>query len=475
MESVVIATRGERIALTRTRVSGGDQSPDAFDVELLNITEIDTDNRIAAGVLFDLNDIGAALEELDARYLAGEAAPYAHTWSVIARAIAAFNRHELPEFVPDWVNIDHRRARWFAPGDLTAYMRATLDLAPDVNVYIEGLHQLSNLGVVFTQVTRGTSQDGFDAEWREIVLATIEGDLINRIEVFDEADIDAALARFDELSRPAPRLENAVTQVAQRFWMHFTARDWDAMAGILADGYYSDDRRRVVGAGVRHGRDGAIPNMRTIADLGFTNAVTTAIATRGHRLGLVRSVYSGRGQETGTVVTDVLAVAEVNADDRIAAIIVFDSDAIDAAFEELDARFLAGEAAAHAHTWSVIAGAYAAINRRELAATTPDCVNIDHRRGTTIAPGDLIAFVRASWDLDQESARHIETVHRLNNLGAVFTHQGFGTSQEGFAAEWRCVTILTVEGDMISRSELFDEADLDIALARFDELNRPAP
>jgi hypothetical protein len=350
-----------------------------------------------------------------------------------------------------------------------------LDLAPDVNVYIEGLHQLSNLGAVFTQVTRGTSQDGFDAEWREIVLATIEGDLINRIEVFDEADVEAALARFDELSRPAPRLENAVTQVAQRFWMYFTARDWDAMAGILADGYYSDDRRRVVGAGVRHGRDGAIPNMRTIADLGFTNAVTTAIATRGHRLGLVRSVYSGRGQETGTVVTDVLAVAEVNADDRIAAIIVFDSDDIDAAFEELDARYLAGEAAAHAHTWSVIAGAYAAINRRELAATTPDSFNVDHRRGTTIAPGDLIAFIRASWDLDQESARHIETVHRLNNLGAVFTHQGFGTSQEGFAAEWRCVTILTVEGDMISRSELFDEADLDIALARFDELNRPAP
>ena len=43
---------------------------------------------------------------------------------------------------------------------------------------------------------------------------------------------------------------------------------------------------------------------------------------------------------------------------------MFDPDDIDAAFEELDARYLAGEAAAHAHTWSVIAGAYAAFNRQ---------------------------------------------------------------------------------------------------------------
>ena len=59
---------------------------------------------------------------------------------------------------------------------------------------------------------------------------------------------------------------------------------------------------------------------------------------------------------------------------------LFDLDDIDAAFEELDARYLAGEAAAHAHTWSVIAQGYAALNRRELPATTPDWVNIDHRR-----------------------------------------------------------------------------------------------
>ena len=81
----------------------------------------------------------------------------------------------------------------------------------------------------------GTSQEGFDAEWRMINLMTVEGDLISRGELFDEADLDAALARFDELSRPAPRLENAASRVYDRFNAYFAARDWDAMAEMMAD------------------------------------------------------------------------------------------------------------------------------------------------------------------------------------------------------------------------------------------------
>jgi DNA-binding SARP family transcriptional activator len=41
------------------------------------------------------------------------------------------------------------------------------------------------------------------ADGRGIALLTVDGDLINRGEIFDEADIDAALARFEELSRLA--------------------------------------------------------------------------------------------------------------------------------------------------------------------------------------------------------------------------------------------------------------------------------
>ena len=149
-------------------------------------------------VVFDLDDIDAAFEELDARYLAGEAAAHAHTWSLVVEAHAAFNRHELPAKPPDL--LDHRPLGIAVEaGDPTAYIRAMWDFTPDLRLYIEAVHRLSDLGAVFTQVSRGTSQAGFDAEWRVVELLTIDGDLIDRGELFDEADLDAALARFDEL------------------------------------------------------------------------------------------------------------------------------------------------------------------------------------------------------------------------------------------------------------------------------------
>ena len=39
-----------------------------------SIYEINADGRLTAAVIFDVDDIAAAFEELDARYLAGEAA-----------------------------------------------------------------------------------------------------------------------------------------------------------------------------------------------------------------------------------------------------------------------------------------------------------------------------------------------------------------------------------------------------------------
>ena len=65
---------GERLALTScVRVSAS--GPEAFHTEVLDVVEIDADERIAALVVFDLDDIDAAFAELDARYLAGEARP----------------------------------------------------------------------------------------------------------------------------------------------------------------------------------------------------------------------------------------------------------------------------------------------------------------------------------------------------------------------------------------------------------------
>ncbi len=119
-----------------------------------------------------------------------------------------------------------------------------------------------------------------------------------------------------------------------------------------------------------------IADMRSLAEIGANVDVDRhcdpRTAPRPHSLR-----FSNDEPQHEAFHVEVLTIVEIDADDRIAAVVSFDPDDIDAAFEELDARYLAGEAAAHAHTWSVITGGYAALNRHELPPTTPD--SVQHR------------------------------------------------------------------------------------------------
>ena len=192
-------------------------------------------------------------------------------------------------------------------------------------------------------------------------------------------------------------LENAASRADARLNALFADRRFDEIGALFADDIRVEDRRR----GLRHeGNDRAfaVAEVRAIADVGTKSMTSDVLAIRGERLALVRTLHLGRDQRPEAFHTELLRIVEIDADERIVAHIAFDLDDIDAAFAELDARYLAGEAAAHAHTWSVVAGAFAALNRHELPSTTPDFVDIDHRRGSVRA-GEVSAFVRASWDL----------------------------------------------------------------------------
>ena len=190
------------------------------------------------------------------------------------------------------------------------------------NIYVEAVHRLSNLGVVVTMRgmaprKRASTPSGERSAFHG------RGDLISRSEIFDEADLDAALARFDELQPQTPRLENAASQVDQRFLTYFAARDWDAYAEILSDDVRIDDRRHVVNAGVRHGRDAEIANLRAVADIGVTNITSTVIAIRGRRLALSRIRVSDGGPRKSSTRCSRL---EINAENQIVARVAFDSN-----------------------------------------------------------------------------------------------------------------------------------------------------
>src|SRR6201999_4084931 len=139
------------------------RDPEVIQDDALNIVEVDANDRISAIIVFDLEDSDAAIAELDARYLAGEAAEHARTWSAITRSYDALNRREMPPTTQDWVNIDRRRhGSAFAPGELPALL-GSWELASDVSSSIEAVHRLDNLGAVISSVSHETSQEGFQA------------------------------------------------------------------------------------------------------------------------------------------------------------------------------------------------------------------------------------------------------------------------------------------------------------------------
>ena len=195
-----IAIRGSRLSLTHARWVDEEQPGSPVTIELVGVMEVDDAGLHRENVAFDPDDIDAAFAELEARYLAGEAATHAETWLGLMDAYAAFNRGEVPAVAAQTVDIDHRPLAPIASGDLLAYLDKFVSDLAGLRTYAESVHRLSDSAAVVTHVAVGTSQSGFDAEWRMVYFATLKDRLINRGEIFEEADLDVATARFDELS-----------------------------------------------------------------------------------------------------------------------------------------------------------------------------------------------------------------------------------------------------------------------------------
>ena len=216
---------------------------------------------------FDPDDIDAAFEELDSRYIAGEAAAQAHTWSAITRVYAALNRRELPDTAPDFVDIDHRHLAAIRPGDLMAYLRTALEEdSARSSITMRPFIGWTSLGAVVTHVAKGTSRGGFSAEWRITGIYTVEGDLMTGTR---SSKRPTSMPRSRDLTNwrtQTPRLENAASQVYERFQARFAALDWAAIPEMLVADLYSDDRRSLVGGGIRNGRDALVEDLRAVAD-----------------------------------------------------------------------------------------------------------------------------------------------------------------------------------------------------------------
>jgi hypothetical protein len=294
-----------------------------------------------------------------------------------------------------------------------------------------------------------------------------------RFEYFDEHDFDAAVARLDELSRAdsrIPRIENTATRSMEQFPVLARTRRFDAMADLIAEDYMRVDHRRGVPAPTAHGPDDFVEMIRATLDVGFDEIRNTPVAVRGERAALSRvDVHASDGREIS-----FLQVHEWD-NSKLVYAAHFDEDDLDAAMDELAARYAAGEGAAHANLIEVNRAWIRALNSHDHEAArtlaAPDFEYIDHRPFG--APSlDLDSFIE--W---QEGYRDIDNVvvvvdMRFRDQVSLATVLNRARDVDGGEILWPFYIVGVSDPDGRARvAEAFAAEDGDAALARFDELS----
>ena len=199
-----IGARGDRIAIERVVLTGIGDSGE-FEIELIGLAEVDAGGKLRAGMRFDPEDRGAAFEEAEKRFLAGEAAPIGGQ-APFAAFGPAYRRRDWEAmrrcFADDAVVCDHRSLGIGAetPDEFVASARAQAELSPDAVAEEFRLLEWNRHGrVAVIRAVGSALHGGGPFERIDIIVFLTDGDRIQRLEPFDIGAVDAALARFAEL------------------------------------------------------------------------------------------------------------------------------------------------------------------------------------------------------------------------------------------------------------------------------------
>jgi len=222
-QSELLATRGERLALSRVTLETGD----AAAIESLFVSEVDRGGRGSWIVIFDPGDLDAAHQELDRCFAAGEGAPFAEALATLARLLRLVAARDWDHFgslfAAGFVLEDHRPLGWGtlrALADFVAMNRAMVELRPDAAFRIDHVLAIAEGSLLLVGGWTGSDESGA-FEIRSVIAWLLDPDRrIRRIELFTLDQLDAARARHAELTREpsaTPLVENAAAGPAQRF------------------------------------------------------------------------------------------------------------------------------------------------------------------------------------------------------------------------------------------------------------------
>ena len=478
-EFELLATRGARLVLCRTRFSGEVEGGGAFEWPMLTVVEVDEGGRLTWHVVFDRDAVDAAHAELDARYAAGEGVGDP-AWRNVVAWTESFNTRDFEGLArllgSDFALQDHRALGWGTVDGarFVALLRSLSELAADARYRLD--HFVSGGRGCLTVGTMLGTRDGGPFEMTRISVVDFDAaGRRRRTDQYDPERLDAALSRYAELAEAAAtaRFANAATRALERVTGHWDARDWESLVAMYGPGFELDDRRALVGLPVSG--DDFLTSLRLMFELRSSRFHGEPLATRGERLVLLRTRFTGEAGAGGAIDVPMLSLVEVAADGRYARLVVFDPDALEAAFAELDARYTSGEGAEDV-SWHELQAWMGAFARRDFAALAeglaPDFALHDHRAlGWGAVNGErYVELLRSLTELAPDSRYRLD--HFVSGgRGCLTVGRVLGT-RDGGAFEMARITV--VELDAAGRRRRMDQYDdagqLDLARARFEVL-----
>jgi ketosteroid isomerase-like protein len=247
-------------------------------------------------------------------------------------------------------------------------------------------------------------------------------------------------------------------------------RDWEVLRALASPDFTYDDRRKR--SMVTGDLELYTKNMAFIRSQPRLRLTRELLGTAGDRIALERLVQVG-GPDGGEFEIDLIALVEVDAAGRLVAVINWDPDDRPAAFAEMQARFVAGEAAP---AQAAILALDRALTRRDWlafrACLADDLVYRDHRKlGLgTLGCDELVAAVRVHRDLAGDLRTETHQLLGWNRHGCVAVMHQYGTVPDGGPFENVFLRMIVAAGDRVRHFETFDVTDADQALARFEEL-----
>ncbi len=480
-----VAVRGERLSLVRVSLT----DPSGFEIQFLEVMEIDDLSRLALGVIFDADAFDAAYVELDERFIAGEGAQFEAVVRWGTRFVVASNRFDMSELrtllADDLVLHDHRPASY---GEIGAdqVIRTTEPLGALIQsrqVCVPRYLAIGRDAGAGEVRIEAVTAEGATVDMSRLVVTVIRDRRAVRMEYFPLDQVDEALARLGELTEPTTQPgQNLAAQTTARINDCVVRRDWETLETLLTEGSVFDDRRAGVSATLV-GTEAQLANFRAVADVGADRIDTAVVATRGDRLALTRILFVVGDGLPESVEVEIFFVMEVDAEGRMTGASAFDLADVDHAYADLDERYATGEGLPFARMMRVAAEQARRLNAGDMLGyrrmLSDDLYVVDHQRvsvGDYQGADEFMNVTHVMRELVTSSRAEIVNVQAIAEDRGLGEYVSTVATADGVVAEFRYYVLqqLHARDYKVVRIEVFPLDMLDQALARFDELGAQA-